>query len=81
MEAIIVALVTAVGGVIAILVQKSREENKEDHNTVINHLIELNKNIFHIDVKVENLDEKLDEHIASTSHYIGNKSKDKVKKK
>ena len=56
MEAIIVALVTAVGGVIAILVQKSREENKEDHNTVINHLIELNKNIFHIDVKVENLD-------------------------
>jgi hypothetical protein len=56
MEAVIVAAIAAVGGILAALVQKSREENKNDHGVVASLLQDLHKDV----VKVEN---KLDKHI------------------
>ena len=38
MEAVIVAVIAAVGGVLAALVQKSRSENKSDHAMVVDAL-------------------------------------------
>lgn len=56
MEAVIVAAIAAVGGILAALVQKSREENKNDHGVVASLLQDLHQDV----VKVEN---KLDKHI------------------
>ena len=56
MEAVIVAAIAAVGGILAALVQKSRAENKNDHGIVASLLQDLHKDV----VKVEN---KLDKHI------------------
>jgi hypothetical protein len=55
-EAVIVAAIAAVGGILAALVQKSRAENKNDHGIVASLLQDLHKDV----VKVEN---KLDKHI------------------
>jgi hypothetical protein len=69
-EAIIVAIVAAVGGVIAALVQKGRKENREDHNVVADMLvyvkddiIKLHHKIDHVDEQVDKVDGKLDDHI------------------
>jgi Na+-translocating ferredoxin:NAD+ oxidoreductase RnfG subunit len=70
MEAIVVAVIAAVGGILAALVQKSRRENKEDHNVVADLLvrvkddiIDLHHKIDHVDEQVDKVDEKLDGHI------------------
>lgn len=70
MEAIIVAVIAAVGGVLAALVQKGRAENKADHNivadmliTVKDDIINLHHKIDHVDEQVDKVDEKLDDHI------------------
>lgn len=74
MEAVVVAIIAAVGGVLAALVQKGRKENREDHNVVANMLvhvkddiINLHHKIDHVDHQVDKVDEKLDKHIDS--HY------------
>lgn len=74
MEAILVAVITAVGGVLAVLVQKSREENKEDHGKVMEKLIDLHKDVHHVEVKIDHVEEKLDSHLVDHS-------KEKVKSK
>ena len=56
MEAIAVAVVAAVGVVLAALVQAGRKENKSDHGVVADLLRGL-----HSDVK--NVDSKLESHI------------------
>lgn len=56
MEAIVVALIAAIGGVIAALVQKGRKENREDHNTVAGMI-----KVLHADV--QKVDKKVDSHI------------------
>lgn len=63
MEAVIVALIAAVGGVLAALVQKGREENKRDHGVVASLLKQVHNEV----VKVE---DKLDNHIES--HNVKN---------
>lgn len=70
MEAIFVALIAAVGGVLAALVQKGRTENKQDHNVVANLLlgvkddiINLHEKIDHVDDQVDKVDDKIDMHI------------------
>ena len=70
MEAIAVALIDAVGGVLAALVQKGRKENREDHNVVAtilvkvkDDIIDLHHKIDHVDEQVEKVDDKLDSHI------------------
>lgn len=63
MEAVIVALIAAVGGILAALVQKGREENKRDHGVVASLLKQVHNEV----VKVE---DKLDNHIES--HVVKN---------
>jgi hypothetical protein len=58
MEAVIVALIAAVGGILAALIQKTRKENKEDHGVVASLLGALHKD-------VSNVGNKLDKHIDS----------------
>jgi hypothetical protein len=55
MEAIIVAIVAAVGGVLAALVQKGRKENVRDHAMVVDAL--------------GRIEEKIDGHI--NDHAVG----------
>ena len=70
MEAVIVAVIAAVGGVLAALVQKGRAENKADHNvvaemlvTVKDDIINLHHKIDLVDEQVDKVDDKLDGHI------------------
>lgn len=56
MQAIIVALIAAVGGILAALVQKLRVENKNDHGIVASLLEQLHND-------VEKVEDKLDNHI------------------
>ena len=78
MEAVIVAVITAIGGLLAVLVQKGREENKADHGSVMEKLIDLHKDVHHVEVKIDHVEEKLDSHIA-LGHV--EPSKVKIKKK
>ena len=50
MEAVIVAVITAIGGIIAVLVQKGRKENIRDHGMVVEAL--------------GRIEEKIDDHIV-----------------
>lgn len=63
MEAILVAVIAAVGGVLAALVQKGRKENKEDHNVVADLLKTVHQDVKTVENKIDNhinwhLDEK-----------------------
>ena len=53
---IIVALVAGIFSVLVTLIQKTRKENKSDHNMVYNSLIDLKED-------VRNVGEKVDGHI------------------
>lgn len=77
MEAILVAVITAVGGILAVLVQKSREENKEDHGKVMEKLIDLHKDVHHVEVKIDHVEEKIDSHISLDHPTTKTKSKKK----
>lgn len=50
MEAVIVAVITAFGGIIAVLVQRGRKENVRDHSMVVTAL--------------DRIEEKIDGHIV-----------------
>jgi len=63
MEAVLVAAISAVGGLLAVLVQKGRGENKDDHNKVMEKLIDLHKDVHHVDVKIDHVEDKLDSHL------------------
>lgn len=78
MEAVIVAVITAIGGLLAVLVQKGREENKKDHGDVMEKLIDLHKDVHHVEIKIDHVEEKLDSHIA-LGHTLPEKNK--IKKK
>ena len=72
MEAIIVALIAAIGAIVAALVQIGRKENKSDHNVVANLLvnvkddiIHLHQKLDHLDDQVDNVDNKIDIHLKS----------------
>lgn len=79
MEAVIVALIGAVGGVLAVLVQKSREENKDDHNKVMEKLIQVHKDVHHVELEVNNIDMKLDQHLLLDHPTVKVKQKSKKK--
>ena len=53
---IVVALVAGIFSVLVTLIQKTRKENKSDHNMVSNSLIDLKED-------VRNVGEKVDGHI------------------
>lgn len=52
--AIIVALIGLVGGVITVLLQKTRNENKNDHAYVVTRLEELHEDVKDVGKKVDN---------------------------
>ena len=60
MEAIFVALIAAVGGVLAALVQMGRKENKDDHNVVASLLVNVKDDIIHLHQKLDHLDDQVD---------------------
>jgi len=70
LEAVVVAVIAAVGGILAALVQKGRAENKADHDvvasmlvTVKDDILNLHHKIDHVDEQVDKVDDKLDGHI------------------
>jgi len=67
---IVVAIIAAIGGILAALVQKGRKENKDDHNVVAGLLLggqgdikKKHQKIDHVDDQVDKVDDKIDMHI------------------
>lgn len=52
--AIVVALIGLVGGIITVLLQKTRNENKNDHAYVVTRLEELHDDVKEVGKKVDN---------------------------
>lgn len=70
MEAIIVAAIAAVGGIITALVQKMRVENRDDHDRVASllcsvkdELLDLHHKIDHVDKQVDKVDDQMHDHM------------------
>lgn len=74
MEAVYVALITAVGGIVIAIVESGRrknnnrwEENKQDHNFVVDKIDNLGKSlgisIDRVEKGVERTEAKVDQHI------------------
>jgi len=59
--AVAIAFITAIGGVIASLVQRGRKENTRDHAVVLNHLIDVSN-------KVAEMGQSLSSHISGHGH-------------
>jgi len=62
---IIVAAITAVGGIIVAALNKFRKENHDDHAYVRGVLTMLYKSQNRIEVKVDRVDERLTNHLES----------------
>jgi len=84
MEAVIVACITAIGGLLVALIQKGRKENKNDHNAVATMLLDVKDDILdlhhkidHVDEQVEKVDDQMTDHMMW--HY--RKSSESKKKK
>jgi len=63
MEAVIVAAIAAVGGVITALVQKSRKENRDDHNVVAGLVSGVKDELFNLHHKIDKVDDAMNDHI------------------
>lgn len=75
METIIVASIAAVGGVITALVQKSRKENRDDHNVVAGLVSSVKDELFNLHHKIDKVDDQMQDHMMW--HY---EKSDPVKK-
>lgn len=75
MEAVIVAAIAAVGGVITALVQKSRKENRDDHNVVAGLVSGVKDELFNLHHKIDKVDNQMQDHMMW--HY---EKSDPVKK-
>lgn len=62
--AIIVAVITTVGGLLGVVIQQFRKENREDHATVVENLRFIHKSIIRVD-------EKLDRHLETHANDYG----------
>ena len=63
MEAIIVAAIAAVGGVVTALVQKSRKENRDDHNVVAGLVSGVKDELFNLHHKIDKVDDQMQDHM------------------
>jgi Na+-translocating ferredoxin:NAD+ oxidoreductase RnfG subunit len=70
MEAIAVAVIAAVGGVLAALVQKGRKENREDHNVVADMLLHVKDDIINLHHKIDHVDEQVDKVADNLDEHI-----------
>ena len=82
MEAIVVALIASVGGIVTALVQKMRTENRDDHNRVAglltnvsDELLKLHHKIDHVNIQVDKVDDQMNDHMQWHSNK---NSKDQV---
>jgi len=62
-NSITVAIIGLVGAIIVALIQKSRKENKEDHNVVAELLHDVSRDVSKVEVKLDHVEYKLDTHI------------------
>lgn len=60
---ILSAVVTAVGGVLVAFIAQFRKENKQDHAVVAGMLQHIYKSVGRVEVKVEKVENKLNDHI------------------
>jgi hypothetical protein len=75
--AIVVALISAVGGILGILIQRFRTENKEDHDIVMKKLDNVHEDVRHVEVKIDHLEDSFDSHLIEHTKEL----KHKIKKK
>jgi hypothetical protein len=79
-SSIIVAIIGLVGAVIVALIQKSRKENKADHN-VVAHLLEIvHHDVTKVEDKLDTVRVKLDNHISDHKAEKIQKIKPQLKK-
>jgi len=71
MEAIIVASIAAVGGILAALIQQTRKENKQDHGVVASLLTDLHKDVSNVEVK---LDRHIESHAVTAATEVVKKA-------
>ncbi len=71
---IIVAIIAAIGVVLAALIQKSRKENGDDHRMVMDTLRDVGQRVTHIDIKVERLDNKIEKINDKVNTFTSNGS-------
>lgn len=74
-EAIIVAAIAAVGGIVTALIQKSRKENRDDHNVVAGLVSGVKDELFELHHKIDKVDDQMQDHMMW--HY---EKSDPVKK-
>ena len=79
-SSIIVAIISLVGAVMVALIQKSRKENKEDHNTVAQLLEIVHHDVSKVEDKLDGVKVKLDNHISDHKTDKIQKIKQQVKK-
>lgn len=77
MEAIIVAAIAAVGGVVTALVQKSRKENRDDHNVVAGLVSGVKDELFNLHHKIDKVDDQMQDHMMW--HYTKSDPKEEQK--
>jgi hypothetical protein len=63
MEAVIVAAIAAVGGIVTALVQKSRKENRDDHNVVAGMVSGVKDELFNLHRKIDKVDDQMQDHM------------------
>ncbi len=79
-SSIIVAIISLVGAVMVALIQKSRKENKQDHNTVAQLLEIVHHDVSKVEDKLDSVKVKLDNHISDHKTDKIQKIKQQVKK-
>lgn len=77
MEAVIVAAIAAVGGVVTALVQKSRKENRDDHNVVAGLVSGVKDELFNLHHKIDKVDDQMKDHMMW--HYEKSDPKEEQK--
>jgi hypothetical protein len=60
---IIVAVITAIGGIIVAVIHSARKENRRDHASVVAALIRIRSAVEKTKATVEKVEDKLDRHL------------------
>jgi len=79
-SSIVVAIIGLVGAVIVALIQKSRKENKADHNVVAQLLEVVHHDVTKVEDKLDTVRVKLDNHISDHKTEKIQKIKPQLKK-
>lgn len=79
-SSIVVAIIGLVGAIIVALIQKSRKENKSDHNIVAQLLEVVHHDVSKVEDKLDHVEEIIDNHITEHRKENNLKSKQQIKK-